>query len=185
MFPTIRGRNVHGGFSGKIPDHSIITKTCQKRPFFDFDQNLTENSWRNFSGKFFLWNYRFLGVSPRKPHVREESGSFFKKFSVRRVYAFWPFWMIHMVFSLFLEFRTSERLDITYFDRSKWCARFGHCITHVLHNWLCIISIIYAKMGVFSHFLEIGTSDWLDVAYFECAKWLAWFGHSITHVPPN
>ena len=122
-------RNVHGRLSGKNPDHSIITKTCQKWPFFDFDQNLTENRGQNFSGKIFLWNYRFLGVSPRKPHVREESGSFFKKFSVRRVYAFRPFWMIHMGFGQFLAFLTSDQLDIAYFDRTKWCAWVGHRIT--------------------------------------------------------
>ena len=130
MFLTIRIRNVHGGFPGKNLDHSIIMKTCQKWPFFDFDQILTENRDVDFSGKNFLWNYRVLGVSPRKPHVREESGYFFKKFSVRRVYAFRPFWMIHMGFGQFLAFWTSDRLDIAYFDRTKWCAWVGHGIAH-------------------------------------------------------
>ena len=130
MFLTMRIRNVHGGFSGKNLDHSIITKTCQKRPFFDFDQNLTENHGQDFSGKIFLWNYRFLGVPPRKPHVRRGSRSFFFKFSVRRIYAFRPFWMIHMGFGQFLAFRTSDRLDIAYFDRTKWSAWVGYGIAH-------------------------------------------------------
>ena len=130
MFLTIRTWNVHGGFSGKNLDHSIITKTCQKWPFFDFDQILMKNRGQQFSGKNFGWNYNVLGVSPRKPHVRRGSRSFFKKFSVRRVYAFRPFWMIHMGFGQFLAFRTSDRLDIAYFDRTKWCAWVGHDITH-------------------------------------------------------
>ena len=117
MFLTIRIRNVHGGFSGKNLDHSIITKTCQKWPFFDFDQILMKNRGQQFSGKNFGWNYNVLGVSPRKPHVRRGSRSFFKKFSVRRVYAFRPFWMIHMGFGQFLAF---------------W-SRFGLRIDSILH----------------------------------------------------
>ena len=48
MFLTIRLRNVHGGFSRKNPDHSIITKTCQKWPFFDFDRILFKITHSDF-----------------------------------------------------------------------------------------------------------------------------------------
>ena len=34
------------------------------------------------------------------------------------------------VFGHFLEFGVSDRLDIAYFDRTKWCACVDHRITH-------------------------------------------------------
>ena len=55
--------------------------------------------------------------------------------------------------------------------------------SHVLHDYLCIIGIgiIYAKLGVFSQFLEIGTSDGLGNAYNEKTKQSLQFDKSITH----
>ena len=45
-----------------------------------------------------------------------------------------PFWMIQIakneVFSHFLDFNSSDWLDIAYFDLTKWFARFGHRISH-------------------------------------------------------
>ena len=37
----------------------------------------------------------------------------------------------------FLEFGASDELDIAYFDRTKWSAQFGNCITHPgsFKNW--------------------------------------------------
>ena len=34
------------------------------------------------------------------------------------------------VFGHFLEFGRLDRLQIAYFDRTKWCAQFNLCVTH-------------------------------------------------------
>ena len=41
--------------------------------------------------------------------------------------------MIHMGFGQFLVQGTSDRLDIAYFDRTKWRARFRRHTTHTTH----------------------------------------------------
>ena len=178
MFRTMRNEVHYGRLSGKNPDHSIITKTCQKRPFFDFDQILTENRDVDFSGKFFLWNYRVLGVSPRKPHIREESGYFFKKFSVRRVYAFWPFWMIHMGFGQFLAFRSrfGLRIDsilhiLIELNGAHELAMISLMLDHSKFTKMPFWMIQIAKNEVFGHFLEFGGLERHDVAYFDRTKW--------------
>ena len=55
MFLTIRVRNVHGGFSGKILDHSIITIQCQKQPFLRVFQ-----LWAHFDGNLSHWWSLFM-----------------------------------------------------------------------------------------------------------------------------
>ena len=66
------GRNYRAGFPRKIPDHSIITKTCQFRHIFEF--------WRKSRSEtpiFYCRNGKNhpSSESLRKPHVRENSGS--------------------------------------------------------------------------------------------------------------
>ena len=68
------------------------------------------------------------------------------------------FWMNHLVYSQFLEFRPSYRLHIAYFDCSKWCSRFGIGITHVLHLDHSIITLHWYKKTCFDQFLAIFSS---------------------------
>ena len=42
-----------------------------------------------------------------------------------------------------------------------------------------------AKNEVFGHFLQFGTSDRLDIAYFECTKWSERFDHHFNYVSHN
>ena len=74
-----------------------------------------------------------------------------------------PFWMIQIaeneVFGRFLEFRTLDRLDIAYFDRTTWCSRFGLVIVVLDHSKIMKMPfwmIQIAKNEVFGNFLEFG-----------------------------
>ena len=85
--------------------------------------------------------------------------------------AFQPFWMIHIVFGHFLEWRSSVRLMIVYCDRAEWCARFSHCTTHADHK-MSLNDPNSQKLG----FLVICWS--FGVAYFDrikvCTIWLSY-----------
>ena len=64
------------------------------------------------------------------------------------------------VFNQFFELRSSDRLEIAYFDRNKWCARYSYHITHAesFKNQIFLM-IQIAKNEVFGHFLDCGASD--------------------------
>ena len=75
-------------------------------------------------------------------------------------------------FGHFLDFGTSEGLDIAYLDSAKCFLTFGNGKWSCIINWLCIISIIYAKTSqkiakneVLGHFIEFGWLHWSDIAY--------------------
>ena len=42
-------------------------------------------------------------------------------------------------------------------------------------------TIKIAKNEIFSQFRQFGSSDWLDIAYFDRTKWYARFGFRISH----
>ena len=74
-------------------------------------------------------------------------------------------------FGHFLDFGTSEGLDIAYHDSAKCFLAFGNGDRSCIINQLCIISIIYAKKSqkgpkneVLGTFTEYGRLDWSDIA---------------------
>ena len=81
------------------------------------------------------------------------------------------------VFGHFLEFGTSEGLDIAYYDSTKCFSTFDHGKRSCIINQVCIINVIYAKNLVFGHFLEFRTSDGSHIAYYDDAKCFSTFGH--------
>ena len=97
MFLTIRTWNVHGGFSGKNLDHSIINDIGPKTAIFKGFSTLSGFRRKSKSEMVTFdsvkWKFRLSVKSPRKPHVRENSGWFFRIFFVRRVGCFE--WSIH------------------------------------------------------------------------------------------
>ena len=52
----------------------------------------------------------------------------------------------HEVLGNLLELGALVRLDIAYFDSLKRFRLFNHHFTHILHNWLCIIGMVYVLM---------------------------------------
>ena len=60
---------------------------------------------------------------------------------------------------------------IAYYDSMKYSSWFAYGMTCVPHTELCIISIIHARMSLFTHFLMISFwwfhwwSHWLENAY--------------------
>ena len=68
----------------------------------------------------------------------------------------------------FLKFGPSGQLDIAYFDQTKWSERFGHGIAYPgsfksLRNF----STKNEKMTGLGHFLDFGSWDVLDIAYYD------------------
>ena len=80
------------------------------------------------------------------------------------------------VFGHFLEFGTSNGLDIAYDDSAKRFAAFDDDTRSCIINEVCIINVIYAKNEVFGHFLEFGTSDGPNIAYYDNPKCFSPFG---------
>ena len=61
-----------------------------------------------------------------------------------------------------MRFGTSDRLDIAYFECTKWSERFNHHFNYVSHNEVCIISQIFEKRAenvALGRFLEFGCSE--------------------------
>ena len=79
-------------------------------------------------------------------------------------------------FGHFLEFGASDGPDIAYYDSTKCFSTFGHGKRSCIINEVCIINVIYAKNEVFGHFLEFGTSDGPNIAYYDNPKCFSPFG---------
>ena len=79
-------------------------------------------------------------------------------------------------FCHFFEFGTSDGLAIAYYNSTKCSSRFGHGKRSCIINEVCIINVIYAKNEVFRHFLEFGTSDGPNIAYYDNPKCFSPFG---------
>ena len=83
-------------------------------------------------------------------------------------------------FGHFLEFGTSDGLEIAYYDSAKLLSTFGHGNRSCIINEVCIISIIYAKKAkneVFVRFLENMVSVFMKLhqnpllmILFDCVK---------------
>ena len=170
------------------------------------------------------WKLRLSLKSPRKPHVREKSGTHFFDFFCKRgkifewsiqsavnfsswlgpmdfilhnlivlnglnnLAAMWhmldhskiikmPFWMIQIakneVFGHFLEFETSERLDIADFDSSECFPTFGKAarswrIIQTLQK--CCFKWLKVPKKCFGRFVEFGLFDWFVIANGEMEK---------------
>ena len=76
------------------------------------------------------------------------------------------------VFGHFLKLGSSDRLQISYFEYTKWSWHVGYHIAHAgsfkhdKNDWM----IQNAKNGVFDHFLECGPLVRLDIEYFDSTK---------------
>ena len=79
-------------------------------------------------------------------------------------------------FGLFLEFAASDASHIAYYDSTKCFSAFGYVKRSCIINEVCIINVIYAKNEVFGHFLEFGTSDGPNIAYYDNPKCFSPFG---------
>ena len=176
MFLTIRTWNVHGGFPGKNLDHSIINDVMPKTAIFKGFSTLSGFRRKSKSEMVTFdsvkWKFRLSVKSPRKPHVRENSGWFFRIFFVRRVGCFE--WSIHFwVHILGLVTRMDFILHIFIIlnglnNLAMIWLMLDHSKIRKMHFWM----IQRAKKEVFGHFLELGLLDRLDIAYCDSTKCL-------------
>ena len=112
----------------------------------------------------------------RKPHVRERSSWFLRKFFVWRVGCFeWSIQLVAVFLSLVDRINLILQILMILNDPNN----FGHDIAyagsfknHKMHFWM----IQRAKNEVFGHFLEFGLLDRLDTAYCDSTKCFPTFG---------
>ena len=121
------------------------------------------NGWCIFDD--LIWNYRVSVNSSRKPHVRERSRWFLRKFFVRRVGCFeWSIQLLAIFSSLVHQINLIWHILIILNSLNNLTAillMLDHSTITKKHFWM----IRSAKKVFFGHFLVFGLLDWLDVAH--------------------
>ena len=119
------------------------------------------------------WKFRLSLKSPRKPHVREKSGTHFFNFFCKRGKIFE--WSIHLEVNIS---RLVSRMDfilhiqIVLDGAFSWATillMLDHSKVPEMYFWM----IQSAKKEIFVHFLDLSLLDWLDIAYNDRTKWVS------------
>ena len=79
----------------------------------------------------------------------------------------------NQVFGHFLEFHSSDRLEIAYFHFAKQSLQLGGHIARAgsfKNHKNAFLDDPMSKKFVFGHFLEFRASDLLEIAYFDFTK---------------
>ena len=154
--------------SGSFNNHDTVPKTAIFKGF-----STLSGFWRKSShglGIFdsLKWKLRLSLKSPRKPHVREKSGTHFFNFFCKRHRIFW---MILSVLGQFLGFGWSDGLHIAYLDSTRCWQQFGADIAHVGSFKSRKNAFLNDPKCQKGGFLDLGLLDRLDIAYNDRTKW--------------